>query len=213
MSTAHHHTSQPSTTGGAEPRPSTHRWRVVDIVVASVMGVTFGVLFALWNIFVYPIVAAPVAGSPLAPLLSGIWLVPGVIGGLVLRRAGAAFYTELVAATVSMLFGSVWGLSVFLSGVVQGAGAELGFALFGYRRWAIGAALTSGALTGLGMGLYEGFVLNAAAFALPAQLVYVGASVVSGVVIAGILGLLLVRALARTGALAPFAAGRDQAEV
>src|SRR5699024_10931279 len=114
MSTANR-ASTPGTTDSTPMHPPPRRWRVDDIVVASVMGVTFGVLFALWNVFVYPIVAGPVAGSLLAPLLSGIWLVPGVVGGLALRRGGVAFYTELVAATVSMLFGSVWGLKSHVS--------------------------------------------------------------------------------------------------
>lgn len=189
-----------------------HSWRTVDIVVASVLGGTFGVIFAAWNNLVYPTISAPLSGSPLGPLLAGIWLMPAVVGALVIRKPGAAFYTEVVAATVSMLFGSVWGLSVFMSGVWQGLGAELVFALLAYRRWGIFAAALAGAGAGLAMGVYESTVY-VATYAFDWKVVYVLASIATGVVVAGGLGWSLVRSLARTGALGPFAAGRSQHEI
>jgi energy-coupling factor transport system substrate-specific component len=203
-----------STIRRIRPAPDRHplRWRTVDIVVASVMGVAFGLLFAAWNNFVYPAISGPLSGSPYGPLLAGVWLLPGVVGGLVLRRPGAAFYTELVAATVSLLFGSVWGLTVVMSGVWQGVGAELVFLLLAYRRWGVGAAMAAGAGAGVAMGIYESFVY-VEAYSFDNKVRYVASAVVSGVVVAGALGWLLVRALARTGALAPFASGRAQAEV
>lgn len=189
-----------------------HRWRTVDIVVASVLGVTFGVLFAVWNNVVYATISAPLSGSPAQPVIAGVWLIPAVVGGLVIRMAGAALYTEVVAATVSMFFGSVWGMSVFMSGVWQGIGAELVFALLLYRRWGLVAAVLAGGGAGLAMGVYE-VVVYVSTYAADWKLVYVLSAVATGLVLAGGLGWLLVRALARTGALAPFAAGRAQSEI
>lgn len=195
----------------ADSAAGRRRWRTVDIVVASVLGVTFGVLFAAWNNFVYPTVSAPVSNTPAEPLLGAIWLIPAVLGGLVIRRAGAALYTEVVAATTSMLFGSVWGLTVFMAGVWQGLGAELIFAVFAYRRWGVGASLLAGAGAGLAMGINQ-TIVTVPHFSLDAKAAYVGAAVATGLA-AGVLGWLLTRALARTGALAPFASGRTQEEI
>ncbi|RIQ14369.1 ECF transporter S component [Jiangella rhizosphaerae] len=189
-----------------------HRWRTVDIVVASVIGVVFGVVFAIWNNVVYSAISGPLTGSPAQPLIAGVWLIPAVVGGLVVRKAGAALYTEVVAATVSMFFGSAWGLSVFMSGVWQGLGAELVFALLFYRRWGLVAAVLAGGGAGLAMGLYE-ITVYVSTYAADWKLVYVLSAVATGLVVAGGLGWLLVRALARTGALAPFAAGRTQSEI
>jgi energy-coupling factor transport system substrate-specific component len=187
-------------------------WRTVDIVVASVMAVAFGVLFAAWNNFIYPTISGPLSGSPFGPLIAGVWLLPGVVGGLVIRRPGAALYTEFVAATVSLFFGSVWGLTVVMSGFWQGLGAELVFAVFAYRRWGLPTALLAGAGAGLAMGIYESFVY-VQAYSLGWKTVYAACAVVTGIVVAGALGWALVRALARTGALAPFPSGRLQHEV
>ena len=188
-------------------------WRTVDIVVASVLAAAFGVLFAAWNNLVYPTISAPLQSSPAAPLLAGVWLLPAVVGALVVRKPGAALFTEVVAATISMFFGSAWGLTVFLSGVWQGLGAELVFALLFYRRWGFVPAILAGAGAGLAMGLYEASVSSIAPYAWDWKVVYVLCAVATGTVVAGGLGYLLVRALARTGALAPFAAGRAQDEI
>ncbi|SDU54852.1 ECF transporter S component [Jiangella alkaliphila] len=188
-----------------------HRWRTVDIVVASVIGVVFGVVFAVWNNLLYSVINAPLGALPIAPLASGVWLIPAVLGALVVRRPGAALYTEVLAATVSMFFGSAWGLSVFLSGVWQGLGAEVVLALLVYRRWGLGAAVLAGGGAGLAMGLYE-IVTYVPTYSWDWKVVYTGCAVVAGVA-AGVLAWLLVRALARTGALAPFAAGRAQNEI
>ena len=52
----------------------------------------------------------------------------------------------------------------------------------------------------------------AAAFDLADKLVYLGAMAVSGAVLAGVVGWLLVRALARAGALSAFPAGQELRE-
>jgi energy-coupling factor transport system substrate-specific component len=195
----------------AAPRDAA-RWRTVDIVVASVMAVAFGLLFAAWNNFVYPTISVPLSGSPFGPLIAGVWLLPGVVGGLVIRRAGAAFYTEFLAATVSLFFGSSWGLTVVMSGVWQGIGAELVFLLLAYRRWGVTAAVLAGMGAGLAMGIYESIVY-VPDYSPSWKLAYIAAAIVTGAVVAGYLGWLLARSLARTGALAPFASGRAQAEI
>lgn len=201
-----------STVDSTIPGSTRRSWRTVDIVVAAVLAVAFGLLFVVWNNVVYPTVSAPLSGSPFGPLLAGVWVLPGVVGALVIRKPGAALVTEVGAATFSMLFGSVWGLSVFMSGLFQGLGAELIFALLAYRRWGLGPALLAGAGTGLAMGLFE-IVSYVPEYSAGNKAIYVASAVMTGVVVAGALGWLLVRALARTGVLAPFAAGRVQNEI
>jgi energy-coupling factor transport system substrate-specific component len=197
--------------GGAVPR--TRRWRVVDIVVASVLGVAAGVVFWAWGIAWTPLSTALAFFAPLAGLLAGGWLFAGVLGGLVIRKPGAALFTEVVAGVVSMAVGTQWGFSVLIWAVVQGLAAELGFAAFGYKKFGVGVALVSGALAGVAVGFMDNTFSSNVAWEATWKLVYLGSAVVSGVVIAGLLSWLAVRALASTGALAPFASGRSAREV
>ena len=201
-----------NTSSVSENRDNTRRlprWRVIDIVVASVLAVASGLVFVLWNIASNPI------GAPLGALVPGLnalagggWLFAGVLTGLVIRKPGAAFYGEVVAATLSALVGNQWGILTLESGLVQGLAAELIFALFMYRRWGLPVAALAGAAAGLAMAVndlilwYPG---SAAAFAL----VYTVAGIASGALVAGVLSWLVVRALARTGALSRFESGRQ----
>lgn len=110
------------------------RWRTRDIVVTAVIGVVFGVVFAAWTVAWGPIEAALGIARF---LFYGPWLVPAVLAPLIVRKPGAAVFAEMVAAGVSTLFGSPWGPDTLLSGFVQGAAAELVFALALYRNWSI----------------------------------------------------------------------------
>ncbi|MDQ0278029.1 energy-coupling factor transport system substrate-specific component [Arthrobacter silviterrae] len=176
-------------------------WRVVDIVVASVLSVAVGVIFWLWSAGYGVIAAFTVAFPPLAGLYGGGWLIAGVIGALVIRKPGAALYCEIVAAIVEALLGSSFGFTVLLSGLVQGLGAEVAFAAFRYRRFTLPVALLAGALAGVAMGINDSLVYNVV-WDFPWKLVYTVFGAISGAVLAGLLSWLAVRGLARTGALA-----------
>jgi energy-coupling factor transport system substrate-specific component len=186
-------------------------WRVADIVVTSVLGVAFGVVFWQWGLY-WSFLFTSASVNPLAYLVSGVWLVPGVLAAMIIRRPGAALLAEVVAAAVSALFGNVWGLDAVLSGAVQGAGAELVFALFLYRAFGLPVALLAGAGAALGEWLHD-MPIYYPAIAFEVQLAYGFFMLISGVLIAGLGSWLLARALARTGVLAPFPSGRGQPEV
>jgi energy-coupling factor transport system substrate-specific component len=184
------------------------RWRVVDIVVASVLGVAGGLVFALWNAAAWvPVSNALAFFPPASGVLVGVWLLPAVLGGLIVRKPGAAVYTELVAATISALIGNQWGFATVWYGLLEGLGAEVVFALLLFRRWGLGAALTAGAGAGVVVGLLDS-ILYYPAFPAGYKAAYVGLTVISGIVIAGLGAWALTRALAKTGALAPLASGR-----
>lgn len=189
-------------------KPRNFRWRVVDIVVASVIGVASGVIFWAWGLAWSPLSAILTFTPGLEGLLAGGWLFAGVLGGLIIRKPGAALYTEVIAAVVSMLIGTQWGFSTLIWGIVEGLGAEIVLALFFYANWRLGVALLAGAGAGVAVGLLDTTV-SYAALDLGFKAVYFVSAVVSGTVLAGLLSWLAVRGLARTGALSRFAAGRE----
>ncbi|WP_243075381.1 ECF transporter S component [Microbacterium sp. SS28] len=202
-------TSAPTT---AAPAASRLRWRVVDIVVAAVLGVAIGLVFWGWNTVGYAWFIAMDGLTPgLGGLAVGIWLIGGVIGGLVIRKPGAALLVEVIAAIVSMLIGNVWGVSTLLSGLVQGLGAEVIFALFFYRRFGLPVAMLAGAGAAIGAWVFELFYGSSPNIlkTLEFNLIYLVSLIVSGALLAGALGWVAVRGLAATGALNRFAAGRE----
>jgi energy-coupling factor transport system substrate-specific component len=187
-------------------------WRIVDIVVAAVVAVAFGAAFLAWNALAVATMPAFAFLPPAQAILNGLWLLPGVLVGLIVRRPGAALFGGFVSAVVSVLLGSVYGADALISGAIQGAGAELGFAIGLYRRWTLPFAVLAGAIAGLFATVHDVIVYYPDAD-VGVWAVYAVASVVSGALVAGLGAWLLLRALVATGVLGDFAAGRDQREV
>jgi energy-coupling factor transport system substrate-specific component len=192
--------------------PAAGGWRLVDIVVAAMIAVAFGVVFVAWNAiytFTDPIFAAV---KPAQAILYGVWLMPGVLVGLVVRRPGAAFFGGFVSAAVSLLLGSPWSLDVLISGAIQGGAAELAFAIGMYRAWNLPVAMLAGALAGIGAAIHD-LAVYYPDLGVDFWVIFAVATVISGIAIAGLGSWYLLRALVATGVLSDFAVGREQREV
>lgn len=187
--------------------PTADRWSTRDIVMAAMVGVVFGVVFWLWDSVWSAAAPLFVTFKPAEYVISGVWLMPAVVAPLIVRKPGAALFAELVAAILSALLGNVWGLDVILSGFVQGAAAELIFAFGLYRSWGLLTALVAGGAAAIGEAIHDlTFYYPAGQFGLDFQAAIFVVDVVSGVLIAGLGGWLLVRAIRRTGVLESFSA-------
>jgi energy-coupling factor transport system substrate-specific component len=178
-------------------------WRTVDIVVAAVIGVAVGVVFWAWNILWTVTAPLFVAFPPGQAVIYGMWLISGVLGGLIIRKPGAALLTAVAAASVSAVLGTQWGIMVILDGTLQGILPELVFLAFGYRRWNMGVAVLAAAVAGISPAIRDNITYNVT-WSLDLKIAYGVIVVLSAAVIAGVGARLLTTALARSGALAPF---------
>lgn len=213
MSNTTHRDDHDLTSGAAVPgRAPDARWRSIDLMSTAVIGVVFGVAYWGWSA-AYSALSSPLSSvlGPSIGLLGGPWLIAGVVGGLVVRRPGAALFAELLAAGVEALLGNEWGWATLISGGLQGLGVELALAVFLFRRYGWPVAMLGGALAACLEFLYE---WNAywQGTTLGFKLGYLGFFVVSGALVAGLGGWALTRALAATGAVDALPAGREDAD-
>ncbi|MEU4480746.1 ECF transporter S component [Micromonospora sp. NPDC023966] len=190
---------------------STNRWRTIDIVVASVLAVAFGIIFWAWGLLWNgPADAIPLPGRA---VLYGVWLVPAVLGALVVRKPGAALFTLTLAALVSVALGTSWGWTIVVQGPLEAAAAELAFALFAYRNYRLPVALLAATLAGLAAAIYDVFVWYPGTAWGSFRLPYILLTAASSLVVAGLGSVALTRSLANTGVLDRFPAGRERAAV
>jgi len=192
-----------------------YSWRVVDIVLAALIAVAGGVIFWAWdqgaNLVTAPLTAVY---PPLTGLYAGGWMLPAILGMLVVRKPGAALFCEAVAATGELIMGSQYGTTVLISGILQGLGAELIFAAFLYKKFNLPVSLLAGAGAGLFCGLNDSFLPWGwnIAYEPGDKLAYIVFCAISGAVIAGGLSWLATRGLAKTGVLASFASRKAASE-
>lgn len=188
------------------------KWRVVDIAVASVIGVASALIY--WAVAIAtaaPWSALEAVIPGLAGVFNGLWLFAGPLAAIIVRKPGAAVYAEVVAGVLEALMGNMWGgVETFLIALVQGLFAEIAFLVFAYRKWNLPVTILSGALSGVACWGYS-FLTNLQAIDVfqTYGVVYVLTTVISGIVFAGVLMWYLYIALAKTGALDKFASGRE----
>lgn len=208
MASSRHSSDSSSPTPTSTTGKTSYSWTVADILIATILGLVSGLVFWLYD---GPGAAWWDSFNAITPGLAGLtvgpWLIAGTLGGIVIRKPGAALYCELIGACLEAALGSQWAIGTVYSGLAQGIGAEIVFAIFFYKRFGLGVVSLAGALAGAGAWVLEYFEYNTAkSFQFNAT--YFVTLLISGAVFAGILVFYIVRALVQTGALDKVRAGR-----
>jgi energy-coupling factor transport system substrate-specific component len=180
-------------------------WRTRDILVAAVIGVAFGVVFWAWGLAWGAFEPLNAIFPVLRDSLYAIWLVPAVLAPLIIRKPGAALFAEMVAAGLSAILGSQWGIDTLLSGFVQGAAAELVFAFTLYRNWSPPVLIAAAVASATAAWAHD-WVLYYADIDVGLQVARLVLMAISAVVFVAYGSMLLERSLRRAGVLEGFPA-------
>ncbi len=142
-------------------------------------------------------------------IIYGIWFIVSVIAAYIIRKPGAAFLAEMVAALVEVLAGSTTGPQLLISGAIQGLGAELAFAATRWKDYRLHILMLSGVGAAClsfpyhffagGFDAYENWVVT---------LLFV-TRIISAIIITGLLGKFISDQLAKTGVLQGYALGKE----
>lgn len=183
------------------------KWKLREVIVLSVLSVVFAVVYLLF--LQLGNVLFGLFGLIGYDLIFGIWFIVSIIAAYIIRKPGAAFLSETIAATIEVMIGNAVGPRLIVSGMIQGLGAEMVFASTkwkNYSTWVLMAA-------GMGSSVFSfvwGYFISGFATLSPG---YVTAMffvrLVSGALLAGLLGKYLGDGLARTGALNSFPLGKE----
>lgn len=184
-----------------------NKWRFKEIVVMAALSVVFGVVY--------------LAFLPLGKLLVGfmgpigydfifgIWFIVSIIAAYIIRKPGAAFLSETIAAFVEVLIGNATGPILILGGMIQGIGAEAVFAATRWRIYSTWLLMLAGVGSSVTSFIYGYFKSGYAVLDTWYVFAMFGTRVVSGALLAGLLGKAISDGLAKTGALSSFALGKE----
>lgn len=123
-----------------------------DIVTIVVVSVVSGLLGAGWG-FVWNLAfAVPVIGGIFSAALTFVWFIAPLVTFYLIRKPGVALVTQLLAGIIAVLAGHPAGVVAYGWYVLEGIGAEIGFAAFRYKRWDLTAMMLAGFLQAINYG-------------------------------------------------------------
>ncbi len=186
------------------------KWELKDVIMMAILGVVFA---AVYLAVFQGGLALSTALTPLGlsafgfEIIYGVWFMAATLAAYIIRKPGVALITELLAAAVELLMGNSGGLTVVLTGLIQGAGAELAFAIFRYKKWNLLSMSLAGILSALFIFCYELYYLNYIALAPALLAAQLAVRFVSAVVFSGVVCKLAGDGLAKTGVVKSYAIG------
>ena len=183
-------------------------WKMKEIIVLMMLSVACGVLYLGWSTLWLPMSA--IFGPVGSNWMFGIWVIARPLVAYIIQKPGAALIAEVVAAAVELFTGSHFGLSALLIGFAQGIGAEIAFALFGYRKFNTMTLVLSGMFAAIGSMVYSLVVNGFAYYTTTTLLLTFSLQLVSGALLGGLLAKIIVDALVKTGTLNGYAIGRKR---
>jgi energy-coupling factor transport system permease protein len=179
--------------------PSSFAWTQREILIVAVLGAVFGVLYLGW-VQVW-LVAQAFFGPVTMDVVMGFWFIVSIIAAAIIRKPGAALFSEMLAAGIQILLGSPAGLLLLLTGFVQGAGAEAVFAATRWKRYTLPVLIAAGVGAAVFSFIYTWIRFNYGALAPGLLVLMFTLRCLSGALLAGVLGHLIVEALYKTGVL------------
>lgn len=178
-------------------------WTLRETLVVAVIGAVFAVLYLGW--VQLWLIAQAVFGSLTMDVFMGFWFVASIVAAAIIRKPGVAYAAEFLAAAVQVLFGSPAGLILLVSGAVQGAGAEVVFAATRWRNYSLPVLMAAGVGAAVFSFIYTWIRFDYGALEPAVLIAMFVLRCLSGALLGGFLGHLIVEALYRTGALTGFA--------
>ncbi|GGF23580.1 putative HMP/thiamine permease protein YkoE [Halobacillus andaensis] len=183
-------------------------WRLKEIVVMSALSVVFAVVYLAF----LPVgkVLVGFFGPIGYDFIFGIWFIVSIIAAYIIRKPGAAFLSETIAATIEVLLGNAIGPMLIITGMIQGLGAESAFAMTRYKYYNVQTLMLAGVMAAVFSFVWGYFTSGYAALSSTYVLAMLVTRMISGAIISGLLGKALSDALAKTGVLSSFALVKEQ---
>lgn len=186
------------------------KWKLRDVILMAIFGVVFSAIYlAVFDLGV----AISTALTPLGlaafgfELIYGVWFMASTLAAYIIRKPGVALVTEILASAVELLMGNPGGMTVILTGIIQGLGVEIIFLIFRYKKWNFGTMSLASMAAAILIFCYELYYLSYYKLTPVMMISQVAVRLVSAVVFSGVICKLAADGLAKTGVLKGYPLG------
>jgi energy-coupling factor transport system substrate-specific component len=180
-----------------------YSWTLRETLIVAVLGAVFGVLYLGW-VQIW-LIAQAIFGPVTMDVVMGFWFIASIVAAAIIRKPGVAFAAEMLTAAVQIMLGSPAGLLLLVTGAVQGAGAEAVFAVTRWRDYRLPVLMAAGVGAAVFSFIYTWIRFDYGALAPGLLAAMFALRCLSGALLGGLLGHLIVEALYRTGVLSGLA--------
>jgi energy-coupling factor transport system substrate-specific component len=168
-----------------------------DIVIVAVIAAIAGVVnTGTGNVWF-------LANSSLGPLggalLQGAFMWAYILAAWLVRKPGAALAVGVIEAAVEILLGNASGIGTLGWGISQGLAIEVILAFVAYSKFDLTTALTAGAASSQFGTVWTAILFGWDPATARDVWIAVPVNLISGLILSGLLGYLLAKAIRRTG--------------
>ncbi len=183
--------TEPTPAKGAKTGYSTRNIVIIAIIaaIAGVVNTGVGNVWYLLNTSLGPLGGA---------LLQGAFMWAYVLAAFLVRKPGAALLVGVIESSVEILLGNAAGIGTLGWGISQGIGIEAVILICGYRKYGVLTALLAGAAASQFGTLWSSILYGWDPSTAKAVWLAIPVNLVSGLVISGLLGFYLYKAIVRT---------------
>src|SRR6266446_7648769 len=185
---------------------------LMEIVIMAIIGVINGVLGtpnAMAGRF-FMTFSGGYGFLAFAAICGGFYIA-GPLCGYIIRKPGAATIAETMNGVAQVLSGNPNGIMVLGAGFLQGFMSDIGFAVYGYRKWTLSVIALSGALAPLLQQIPEVYFFGVGDMGISYNLLALAIRMISGAVYAIILVKPIAFALVKAGVLRGTEVAREEA--
>jgi len=166
---------------------------VIIAVIAAIAGVVNTGAGNLWYLMNTSL--GPLGGA----LLQGSFMWAYILVMFLVRRPGAALLVGLIETAVELLLGNAAGIGTLGWGLTQGIAVEAVVAFTAYRKFDLWTALAAGAASSQFGTVWTAIFYGWDPATASDVWLAVPVNIISGIVLSGLIGYLLSRAIAQTG--------------
>lgn len=192
---------------GASSSKVFQRFTTLDIVLMAMLAAANAVL----TVFLSPLNQAlnGLGGPILTSTITGLYMIYGLLAYYIIRKPGTALITYGIGAVVQAFMGTAYGiLSCFVAAACYLVIVEGAFALVRYKKWSWPVLMVTGGAMVPVWFFFAAQMFGYTKWGMDVLLIALVVRVLSGMILCGLLVKLLGDALAGSGLLRRFAAGR-----